>query len=131
MSSYVISADVAVELGRTRAVLRDDCRILAPTLIRSQVLSHLYRAVARSEFGRKEADERLEYLRGLRMKLLGDRVLQRTAWKVAATLGWQDTLDAEYVALTELHADTLITLDAELARTARTLVSVAPLEVLF
>jgi predicted nucleic acid-binding protein len=60
---------------------------------------------------------------GTRMRLLGDRVLQSTAWKeVAEELGWTDTLDAEYVALTQLHADALITFDRDLARSARSLV---------
>jgi hypothetical protein len=40
------------------------------------------------------------YVRGLRIRLLGDRVLQDAAWKVADQLGWPDTFDAEYVALT-------------------------------
>ena len=42
---------------------------------------------------------RLDFLRGLRIRLLGDRVLQRVAWKVAEELGWHDTFVAEYVAL--------------------------------
>ncbi|PSR22474.1 MAG: pyruvate ferredoxin oxidoreductase [Sulfobacillus acidophilus] len=42
-----------------------------------------------------------------------------------------DTLDAEYVALTPLHADAWVTLDLELAQAAKTLVAVAPIETLF
>ena len=44
----------------------------------------------------------------------------------AVLLGWADTLDAEYVALTQLHADALITLDRQLARAVKDLVPVAP-----
>src|SRR5712691_9495231 len=33
---------------------------------------------------------------------------QNVAWKVASQLGWSDTLDAEYVALTQLQADDLV-----------------------
>jgi hypothetical protein len=51
---------------------------------------------------------------GLRIRLLGDRVLQNVVWKAAGLLGWPDTFDAEYVALTQLHADALITLDRHL-----------------
>jgi hypothetical protein len=62
--------------------------------------------------------------------LLGDRVLQNVAWKVADQLGWSDTLDAEYVALTQLQADALITLDQPLVRAVEGLVTVAPIEAL-
>ena len=45
-------------------------------------------------------------------------------------LGWVDTLDAEYVALTQLQADALITLNPDLASAAKDLVTVAPIDVL-
>ena len=79
---------------------------------------------------RKEAERQLEYVRGLRMRLLGDRVLQNVAWK-AALLGWADTFDAEYVALTQLHADASITLDRQLAHAVKDLVTVEPIEALY
>ena len=66
-------------------------------------------------------------MRGLRIRLLGDRVLQSVAWKIAAQLGWPDTFVAEYVALTQLQADALIALDVELARTVAPLVKTASL----
>jgi predicted nucleic acid-binding protein len=76
------------------------------------------------------ADQRLNYVRGLRIRLLGDRVLQNAAWMVAEQLGWSDTFDAEYVALTQLQADALITLDGQLAHAVKDLVNVAPIEAL-
>jgi predicted nucleic acid-binding protein len=76
------------------------------------------------------ADHRLNYVRGLRIRLLGDRVLQNAAWKVAEQLGWSDTFDAEYVALTQLQADALITIDGQLAQAVNGLVSGAPIEAL-
>ena len=66
----------------------------------------------------------------LRIRLLGDRVLQNVAWEVAEQLGWPDTFDAEYVALTRLHADALVTLDGRLADTVQDLVTVVPLDAL-
>ena len=74
--------------------------------------------------------EQLEYVRGLRIRLLGDRVLQNVARKAVGLLGWPDTFDAEYVALTQLHADALITLDRQLADAAKDLVTIAPIEAL-
>jgi predicted nucleic acid-binding protein len=128
MTRYVIGPDVATRLAHERAVISDEHRILAPTLLRSHVLSSLYQAVQRGELTRKDAEERLDYIRGLRIRLLGDRVLQSVAWKIADKLGWPDTFDAEYVALTQLQADAFVTLDQRLARAVAELVMVAPIE---
>ena len=130
MTRYVIGPDVAIRLAQDQAVIRVDHQILAPALLRSQVLSLLYQAVRRGEMTRKDAERHLEYVRGLRIRLLGDRVLQNVAWKAAVLLGWPDTYDAEYVALTQLHADALITLDRQLAGAVKDLVTVAPIEAL-
>jgi predicted nucleic acid-binding protein len=131
MARYVIGPDVAIRLAHDQAMIRGGHQILAPTLLRSQVLSLLYQAVRRGEMTRKDAERQLEYVRGLRIRLLGDRVLQNVAWKAAVLLGWPDTFDAEYVALTQLHADALITLDRQLAHTVKDLVTVAPIETLY
>ena len=130
MARYVIGPDVAMHLAQAEAVIRDEHQILAPALLRSQLLSLLYQAVNRGEMTRTDAGRRLSYVRGLRIRLLGDRVLQNTAWKVAGQLGWPDTFDAEYVALTQLHADALITLDRQLDHAVKDLVTVAPIEAL-
>jgi predicted nucleic acid-binding protein len=131
MTRYVIGPDVAVRLAHDQAVIRDGHQILAPTLLHSQVLSLLYQAARRGEMTRRDAERQLSYVRGLRIRPLGDRVLQEVAWKAAALLGWPDTFDAEYVALTQLHADALITLDWHLADAVRDLVRVAPIEALY
>ncbi len=130
MTRYVIGPDVALQLARDQAVIRGEHQILAPVLLRSQLLSLLYQAVRRNEMTRKDAERQLDYVRGLRIRLLGDRVLQNAAWTVAGRLGWPDTLDAEYVALTQLQADALITLNRQLADAVKELVSVAPIEAL-
>lgn len=52
----------------------------------------------------------------------------RRAWDLADRLGWASTYDAEYLALTQLQADALVTLDAELARGARRIVAVASID---
>lgn len=126
----MIGPDVALRLAHDEAVIPDEHQLLAPTLLRSQMLSLLYRAVRHGEMTRKDADRRLNYVRALRIRLLGDRVLQNVAWKIADQLGWPDTLDAEYVALTQLQADAFVTLDAELAHRVRGLVTIAPIEAL-
>lgn len=128
MTRYVIGPDVAVRLARQRAVLPAQHQLVAPTLLRSQVLAHLYAEVRAGRLARPEAKRQLDHLRALRIRLLGDRVLQDLAWKLADQLGWPDTFVAEYVALTQLQADALVTLDAELARAVGHLVAVTSID---
>ena len=130
MTRYVIGPDVALRLARGEAVIPKDHQLLAPTLLRSQILSLLYQEVRRGEMTRKDADRLLNYVRALRIRLLGDRVLQNVAWKIADQLGWPDTFTAEYIALTQLQADAFITLDAQLDRVVQELVTTASIEVL-
>jgi predicted nucleic acid-binding protein len=128
LTRYVIGPDVALVLAERRATVPRQHRLLAPTLLRSQVLARLYAQVQGGELTRKEAERRLAYLRGLRIRLLGDRSLQQVAWRCAEELGWKDTFIAEYLALTQLQADALVTRDLELERVANRLVTVATLE---
>jgi indolepyruvate ferredoxin oxidoreductase alpha subunit len=64
------------------------------------------------------------------IRLLGDAVLRRRAWEIADQLGWASTYNAEYVALTQLHADAFVTLDRELARSVERIVAIASTEAL-
>ncbi len=82
---------MAVRLARDGVGVPDHHRLLAPTLIRSQLLSLLYQSVRNAEITKKEADRQLDHVRSLRLRLLGDRVLQRVAWEVAEQCGWPDT----------------------------------------
>ena len=130
MTRYVIDPGVALALALDGGAVPAEHQLLAPTLLRSQLLSRLYQGVRRGELSKREADRALDHVRGLRIRLLGDRVLQATAWRVAEQLGWPDTCEAEYVALTRLQADALVTADERLAREARGTVEVAPMSVL-
>ena len=55
-------------------------------------------------------------------------MLQRQAWKVADQLGWETTYDAEYVALTQLQADALVTSDGALAQAVADLVETTTID---
>ena len=66
----------------------------------------------------------------LPIRLLGDAVLRRTAWEYADRLGWAETYAAEYVALTHLQGDALVTLDTELARRVDGIVATASIDAL-
>ena len=125
---YAIGCDVALRLARRRPALPGDVHLVAPALLRSQFLSAVYGAARRGELTRAEADAQLDHLRGLRVRLLGDRVLQRVAWQYAEQLGWSDTYDAEYVAVAHLQADALVTLDARLAAAVTGVVPLATWE---
>ena len=85
----------------------------------------LFVEVQAGRMSKKEASQRLDYLRRLQIRLLGDRVLQRVAWEIAQELGWRDTFVAEYLALTKLQADALVTDSPELVEAARGIVAVA------
>ena len=60
------------------------------------------------------------------MRLLNDRVSRRTAWKIAREQGAL-THDAEYLAITRMQADALVTIDPKLAARAEGLVPLAPM----
>lgn len=128
MTRYVIGPDVALRLAADAVKVPAEHKLVAPTLLRSQVLSLLYQAVGRGELVKKDADRRLDHLRGLKIRLLGDRVSQATAWRIADKLGWADTYEAEYVAVTQLQADAFVTLDQKLAVAVKDLVTLAPID---
>lgn len=125
MTRFVVGPDAALALAEREAVVPARHRLLAPTLLRSQVLAQLYDEVRRGRLTRQDAERRQDYLRRLSIRLLGDRVLQQTAWRIAEQLGWPDTFVAEYLALTRLQADALVVRDAALAQIARNVIPVA------
>jgi hypothetical protein len=64
VTRYVIGPDVALRLARDEAVIRGEHQLLAPAVLRSQLLSLLYQAVHRGEMTKKVADQQLGYVRG-------------------------------------------------------------------
>lgn len=122
MTRFVVDAGAILHLVGHEVVVAPEHELLAPTLARSQLLSTLHEAVHRGELPADVARDRLERAGRLRVRLLGDAVLRRQAWKVADRLGWASTFDAEYVALTQLQGDALVTLDPDLARAVEGLV---------
>ncbi|UXA18086.1 type II toxin-antitoxin system VapC family toxin [Mycobacterium sp. SMC-4] len=130
MTTYVIDAPVAVDLAARGTKVPPEQGLAAPTLLRSQVLALVYGQVHRGELDEPTGRSVLDGIRGLRIRLLGDRVLQDHAWRIAAQLNRPDTYQAEYIALTRLQADVLATADPELAAAARTFVrTVSPADI--
>lgn len=128
MTRFVVDAGAVLHLVGEGIEIPAEHRLLAPTLLRSQVLSALHEAVARGEFTADMARERLTRIRRLPIRLLGDAVLQRRAWELADRLGWASTYAAEYLALTQLQADAFVTLDADLARSVEGVVAIASID---
>lgn len=90
----------------------------------------MYGAARRGEISPAEGRERVRRINLLKVRFLGDKVLQATAWEIADQLGWVTTYDAEYVALTRLQADALVTSNSELAHAVSGLVATAPVDAL-
>ncbi|WP_156225101.1 hypothetical protein [Pseudactinotalea suaedae] len=130
MARYVIDADVAIRLAREGLRPDRQHQLVAPNLLRSQVLSQMYRAVRAGKVEEAEARAVLDHVTTMKMRLLGDRVSRATAWKIAAELGWDDTPLAEYLAVTRLQADAFVTLDGDLARSLSGVVPIAAYEAL-
>ena len=130
MTKFVVDAGAVLHLASEEIEVSGTHTLLAPTLLRSQTLSSLHEAVQRGELPAEVARDRLTRIRGMRIRLLGDAVLQRRAWDLADRLGWASTYDAEYVALTQLQADAFVTLDTELARSVEGIVATASIEAL-
>jgi len=126
MTRYVIDAATLLQLVGGGAQVAPEHQIVAPNWIRSEALSLLLDAVDRGQLSEKTALEQHERITELKMRLLGDRVSRRTAWGIARKHGWASTRDAEYLAITQLQADALVTVDATLAAKAEGLVPLAP-----
>ena len=130
MTRFVVDCGVVLHLVREGIQFRAEDELLEQTLLLSQTLSALHEAVHRGELPPDAALDQLARIRALPIRLLGDAVLRRRAWDLADQLGWPETYDAEYVALTQLQADAFITLDPELARRVEGIVPTATIEAL-
>jgi predicted nucleic acid-binding protein len=130
MAKLVVDCSVVLRLVADEVKVSAKHKLLAPTLLRSQTLSALHEAVHAGKLSPVVARERLARINRLPIRLLGDAMLRRRAWQIAEELGWAETYDAEYVALTQLQGDTFVTLDKKLARAVKGLVPTAGLEAL-
>jgi len=128
MTKYVVDSSAALHLASEGIEVSADHELLAPTLIRSQALSAMHEAVHRGDLSAKVAQEHLARLNRMKIRLLGDAVLRRNAWKYADELGWASTYDAEYIALTKLQGDALVTLDPALAKSVEGVVPTASID---
>jgi len=130
VTRFVVDSDTLLRIAAGEVEVAAEHQLLAPTLVRSQALSALYQASRRGELSAAEGLERVTRINSLKVRFLGDKVLQRTAWRIAEQLGWETTYDAEFVALTQLQADVFVTSDRDLARAVAGLVETATIDAL-
>lgn len=128
MTRFVVDPLAVIELASNRIEVASTHELLAPTLLRSQTLSLVHEAVHRGEIPADVGRDRLTLIGQIKIRYLGDAVLRRNAWDLAEKLGRPSTYKAEYLALTRLQGDALVTLDPELARLAENVVPVAGIE---
>ena len=127
---FVVDCETLLRIAAGEIEVAPEHKLVAPALVRSQALSALYQAARRGEISATEGIDRVTRINSLKVRFLGDKVLQRTAWRVADQLGWETTYDAEYVALTQLQADSFVTSDRDLAQAVSGLVETATVEAL-
>lgn len=130
VTRFVVDRDTLLGIAAGDIKVAAGHQLVAPTLVRSQALAALYEAARRGEISAAEGMERVTRINSLKVRFLGDKVLQRTAWRIADQLGWESTHDAEFVALTQLQADVFVTSDPHLARAVSGLVQTATADAL-
>jgi hypothetical protein len=127
VTRFGIDAPTLVHLADAGLAVAAEHQLVAPQALRSDALELLLldvRAGRRTEAAALDLHERVT---GLKVRLLGDRVSRRTAWRIARDHQWDTLRHAEYLAVTRLQADALVTVDATMAALARGVVPVATL----
>ncbi len=131
MARYVIDAPTLLHLLDGDLGVYPGHQLVAPNAIRSEAMQLLLADVRCGKRTEQTALETHERVTGLKMRLLGDRVSRGVAWQIARQHDWETLRDAEYLAVTRLQADALVTIDPDLAARANGVVAIAPLQSLF
>lgn len=106
-------------------------QLVAPTSIRSLSLNILIQRVRDADLSEREAMAVHERMTAIKIRLLGDRVSRRTAWRLAIENDLETVELAEYLAVATLQADALVTLNPDLATIAAGVVPLAKYTDLF
>ena len=130
MTRYTIDAPTLLHIVTEELAINPEHQLVAPHAIRSQALTLLLGQVRSGAMTEQQAGALHTRLTELKIRVLGDRVSRATSFKIANEQHWETTFDAEYVAVTRLQADALVTVDPEMAAKADGLVPLAPLSAL-
>ena len=126
MTRYVIDPATLLRIATEDLAPGAHHQLVAPGFIRSEALAVLLDAVRCGELSETQALALHERMTAVKLRLLADRVSRRTAWTIARERPSTSLRDAEYVAITQLQADALVTTDPTLAAVADGLVVLAP-----
>jgi hypothetical protein len=127
VTRFAIDPATLVELARSNPKIGANHQLVAPNSIRSSALDILLIQVRNGELSDSDALALHERMTELKIRLLGDRVSRRTAWRIARDHDWNTLELAEYIAVTTLQADALVATNPELAALATDLVPLATL----
>jgi hypothetical protein len=83
VTRFVVDCETLLRIVAGETTVAAEHTLVAPTLVRSQALAALYEAARRGEISAAEGIERVTRINSLKVRFLGDKVLQRKAWKVA------------------------------------------------
>ena len=127
MTRYAVDAPTLLHLVASGLRVDGAHQIVATNAVRSQALQLLLDEVRAGRLTEQEAMDRHDRITELKMRLLGDRVSRRTAWRLALDRGLSIGA-AEVLAVATLQADALVTVDSDLASTASDVVRLASLD---
>lgn len=91
----------------------------APPLMHSELLSVLHASCMKGLITEHDALATIDLARTVRT--VEPEELAATAWRLASTLGWHKTYDAEYLALANITGAEIATLDGRMIRAAQRL----------
>ncbi|WP_254205363.1 hypothetical protein [Nocardia alni] len=128
MARYVIDAPTLLHLVDAGLRVDPSHRLVAPNSIRSEALELLLQDVHAGRRTEKDALAAHERITETKIRLLGDRASRRAAPQLARSKGWDRIRTAEYLAITRLQADALVTVDPNLSAAAQDSVPVGAIE---
>ncbi len=128
MARYAIDAPTLVYLIDESVPVHPGHQLVAPNSIRSEALQLLLRDVREGRRSESDALACHEQLTQLGMRLLGDRVSRRTAWRIARDRGWESLRDAECLAVAVLQADAFVSVDRGFVAKVEDLVRIASVD---
>src|SRR6476620_12216337 len=93
VTRFVVDCETLLRIAAGEIEVAAEHKLVAPTLVRSQALSALYEAARRNEISAAEGIERVTRINSLKVRFLGDQVLQRLA-RAVSDLVETATIDA-------------------------------------
>ena len=131
VTRFGIDAPVFLQLARDDRRPHVANQLVAPSSLRTRALGLLLHEVRAGQLTDDEAMKIHDRMTELRVRLLGDRVSRRVAWRHARRSDSADLARAEHLAVAELQTDMLLTTDPQLRNMASDVVPLADFEDLF